>query len=71
MTTLTVALAQITPHSGEPERAREQHLELIERARGQGADVLVFPELSLTGYVLGHSHVATPQKDPVDGGKVT
>jgi len=30
----------------------EKHLDLIREARGQGADLLVFPELSLTGYVL-------------------
>jgi predicted amidohydrolase len=47
---MRVALAQIAPALGELERNLEQHLEVVEVAAGQGADLVIFPELSLTGY---------------------
>jgi NAD+ synthase (glutamine-hydrolysing) len=37
---------------GDRPRNVARHLELIEAARSQGADLIVFPELSLTGYFL-------------------
>lgn len=49
---LRVALAQISPALGDRERNLQLHLEQIEAARRQGADLIVFPELSLTGYFL-------------------
>ena len=49
---LRVALAQISPVLGDRERNLEMHLEQIEAARRQQADLIVFPELSLTGYFL-------------------
>src|ERR1043166_9653367 len=53
-TTLTVGLAQIDCRLGDVAGNVERHLEWIEKARGQGVDLLVFPELSLTGYRLLH-----------------
>jgi predicted amidohydrolase len=47
-----LALAQIAPTLGDRERNRAQHLERIAQARLQGADLVIFPELSLTGYFL-------------------
>jgi predicted amidohydrolase len=47
-----VALAQISPVLGDRERNLELHLEQIEAARRQQADLIVFPELSLTGYFV-------------------
>ena len=47
-----IALAQIAPRLGDPDANADLHVEFVERARGEGADVVVFPELSLTGYVL-------------------
>jgi len=47
-----VALAQIAPVLGHRERNLALHLEQIEAARGLGADLVVFPELSLTGYFV-------------------
>jgi len=47
-----IALAQIAPSLGHPERNMALHLEQIAAARQQGADLLVFPELSLTGYFV-------------------
>ncbi len=49
---LTLALAQINTHLGDVAANLEKHLRLIDQAHAAGADLLVFPELSLTGYVL-------------------
>jgi NAD+ synthase (glutamine-hydrolysing) len=49
---LNLALAQIATKLGEVEANLEKHLEAIERAKSQKADLIVFPELSLTGYTL-------------------
>ncbi|MBN1146345.1 MAG: hypothetical protein JXA78_03745 [Anaerolineales bacterium] len=49
---LTLALAQINTCLGAVEANLEKHLSLVEQARAGGADLLVFPELSLTGYGL-------------------
>jgi len=52
--TLRVGLAQIDCRLGDVEANVERHLTWIERARGEGVELLVFPELSLTGYRLLH-----------------
>ena len=49
---LRVALAQISPALGDRERNLALHLAQIEAARRQQADLIVFPELSLTGYFV-------------------
>jgi len=49
---LSLALAQIDTVLGNVEANLEKHLVYIKNARQQGANLLVFPELSLTGYVL-------------------
>jgi predicted amidohydrolase len=49
---INLALAQINTRLGDVEANLEKHLALVKDARQQGADLLVFPELSLTGYVL-------------------
>jgi predicted amidohydrolase len=51
---LTVGLAQIDCRLGDIAGNVERHLDWIERARADGVDLLVFPELSLTGYRLLH-----------------
>lgn len=51
---LTVGLAQIDCNLGGVEANVQKHLEWIEKAREQGAELLLFPELSLTGYRLLH-----------------
>jgi len=45
-----VALAQIAPVLGDRQRNIELHLEQIKAAARQQVDLIVFPELSLTGY---------------------
>ena len=47
-----VALAQISPVLGDRERNLQLHLDAIGAARRQHADLIVFPELSLTGYFV-------------------
>jgi NAD+ synthase (glutamine-hydrolysing) len=47
---VNVGLAQIYPKLGDVHANLDKHLEYIEQAAGQGVDLLVFPELSLTGY---------------------
>ncbi len=50
---LKVAVAQIETALGDIEANKKKHLEYIAEARAQGVDLLVFPELSLTGYSVG------------------
>ena len=53
-TEIAIGLAQIDCRLGDLDGNVERHLAWIERAREAGADLLVFPELSLTGYRLLH-----------------
>jgi predicted amidohydrolase len=52
MGTLRVALAQIAPALGQLDVNLGRHHELLDQARADGADLVVFPELGLTGYLL-------------------
>ena len=47
---LNVGLAQIYPKLGDVCANLDKHLEYVQRAIDAGVDVIVFPELSLTGY---------------------
>ena len=49
---LNLALAQINTKLGDTQANLEKHLTLIKQAKQSKMDLLVFPELSLTGYVL-------------------
>jgi len=49
---MKIALAQIAPHLGDVKKNQQRHQEYIERAVDDEADLVVFPELSLTGYSL-------------------
>ena len=66
-TVLRIGLAQIDCRLGDFEGNAVRHLDWIARAREAGADLLVFPELSLTGYRLLHltSRVALTRRSPV------
>jgi len=52
VTSLRIALAQIAPRLGALEANLERHRALLDEARERGADLVVFPELGLTGYQL-------------------
>jgi predicted amidohydrolase len=63
---MRIALAQIAPKLGDVRGNLDVHLEMIARARRAGADLLVFPELSLTGYHLRdltETVAAAPDRD--------
>jgi len=47
-----IALAQVSAVLGDVEKNAKHHLELSQKAKSQGADAIIFPELSLTGYTL-------------------
>ena len=49
---ITVGLAQMYPKLGDVRANLEKHLQFVEQADQQGVDLLVFPELSLTGYYV-------------------
>ena len=49
---MKVGLAQISPFLGNLEKNLDIHLEYMEKAHEEKLDLLVFPELSLTGYTL-------------------
>jgi predicted amidohydrolase len=52
-TTLRVALAQVDCALGDVAENARRAQEIIARARDEGVDLVVFPELNLTGYTLG------------------
>ncbi len=66
---LTIALAQLNTRLGDIKANLEKHLALAREARDLGADLIVFPELSLTGYVLQDLAAAVAisptAKDPI------
>ncbi|MCC7452250.1 MAG: hypothetical protein IT324_32920 [Anaerolineae bacterium] len=49
---VTVGLAQIQPKIGDVAANLKKHLEQMQAAKAHGVELLVFPELSLTGYNL-------------------
>jgi NAD+ synthase (glutamine-hydrolysing) len=49
---LRIALAQTAPRLGLFDENLERHRELLADARAEGAGLVVFPELGLTGYLL-------------------
>jgi predicted amidohydrolase len=52
MQTIRVALAQVAPGLGRLDDNLARHHELLDEARAGKADLVVFPELGLTGYQL-------------------
>jgi NAD+ synthase (glutamine-hydrolysing) len=52
----TIALAQMDPVLGDLARNIDKHVNFVERARGAGASLVVFPELSLSGYSVRDLH---------------
>jgi len=66
LTQFTVAVAQVSPRLGDVNANLALYEERVRAARGQGADLVVFPELSLTGYFLKDmvSTVALPLDAP-------
>jgi len=63
---LRIALAQIAPRLGMFDENLAVHRDLLRKARADGAGLVVFPELGLTGYLLQDlaSEVAIRLDDP-------
>jgi len=63
---LKIALAQISNNLAGVNENLDKHLSYIADARKAGADIIIFPELSLTGYSLKDAvfDVAMPVNDP-------
>lgn len=61
-----VAVAQINCALGELDRNLDTHLDLIAQAHSADHELLLFPELSLTGYQLGEqaADIALRRNDP-------
>ncbi len=65
---MKIALAQIAPALGNIKKNLDLHFRALEKARRKKADLVVFPELSLTGYNLRDLTEETaldPHSDPV------
>jgi predicted amidohydrolase len=52
----TIALAQIDSVIGDLEKNVSKHVEFVRRSSDGGADLVVFPELSLSGYTIRDSN---------------
>lgn len=64
--TLHVAAAQLESHLGDLETNVDKHLAVIDEARAAGVQVLLFPEMSLTGHGAGSEvlRLALERDDP-------
>ncbi len=61
----STSVAQTCPARGDVDANIDEHLRLTEIAASEGAQVVVFPELSLTGYELGLADaLAFSEHDP-------
>ncbi|MBT3240924.1 MAG: carbon-nitrogen hydrolase [Chloroflexi bacterium] len=68
---LKIALAQINTKLGVLSANLDKHLSYIDKAKKEGVDLIIFPELALTGYILQDlvpSVAIRPNaKDPIFG----
>ncbi len=63
---MKVALAQISPRLGDTQSNLKLHQNIAAKAKKENVDLLIFPELSLTGYTLkdlSQEVAIDPQKD--------
>jgi len=63
-----VRVAAATPvvYPADPRANADEHIRLIEQAAEQGVDLIVFPELSLSGYALDDLHMQGALLDEVE-----
>jgi len=64
---MKLGMAQISPYLGNIEKNFELHKDLIGQAKKDSVDLLIFPELSLTGYTLKdlvHEVAIIPDNNP-------
>lgn len=63
---ITVSLAQVPIVKGSVRRNLDTHLSYIAKSSRVGADVVIFPELSLTGYELELAETLACQEDAAE-----
>ncbi|MFP4561951.1 MAG: nitrilase-related carbon-nitrogen hydrolase [Spirochaetia bacterium] len=63
MNNLRVGIAQINPALGDVEKNIEKHRHFLEEAKEKGVQLLLFPELSLTGYGLDFKTLDVAMRD--------
>ncbi|WP_438852989.1 NAD(+) synthase [Brevundimonas nasdae] len=61
-----VAAATPVSHVGDPKANATEHVALIREAGEQGADLIVFPELSLSAYAIDDLHLQAALLDEVE-----
>jgi predicted amidohydrolase len=62
---MKISLAQTRPHKGDVEKNIVAHMEFVRLAVSHNSDLIVFPELSLTGYEPTLAkELATTENDP-------
>ena len=61
---MRICAVQTRPKAGDLEANTAQHLKLIDLAAEHGADLIFFPELSLTGYEPGLAQALAPDISP-------
>ena len=66
---VNIGLAQMYPKLGDVRANLETHLDTIAKAKEQGVDLVVFPELSMTGYqvqdLVPEVAIRASQNDPI------
>lgn len=67
--TVNIACIQFEPKLGHPEENREQSCKFIENAVDRGADLIVLPELSNSGYVFNSREEAFSLAERIPNGK--
>ena len=50
---LKIALAQMEVQPGHPDKNARKMLQLIAAAKEKQTDLIIFPEMSIPGYLLG------------------
>lgn len=65
---MKIAIAQIDSHLAQFEKNMQKHLHYIQLAQDAGAELIIFPEMSLTGYSL--QDLALTQAVSVDSPKL-
>lgn len=61
---ITVAIAQMQPQTADKRANLDRFTEYMERAASNGADLIVFPELALTGYGCGDAFFDVAEEVP-------
>ena len=68
---MRVAVAQMEPKLAEKERNLDACLTTLEEAAGQGAELTVFPECAIPGYMFDSAEEALPYAEELPGPTTT